>query len=100
MKRRNIVVTEAAAADILEQADWYQAQSGQRLAQRWQAAVTSTLLRIVENPLTGALCQFQSKELAGVRRKIIDGFRKHLIFLSSAGSDLVDFTGHPWCSRS
>jgi len=50
------------------------------LAQRWQTAVTTTVLRIVEAPLTGALCQFNSKELAGIRRKAIDGFRKHLIF--------------------
>ena len=78
--RRRIVITEAAAADILEQADWYQAQSDQKLAQRWQTAVTTTVLQIVEAPLTGASCKFNSKELAGIRRKSIDGFRKHLIF--------------------
>lgn len=78
--KRKIVITEAAAADILEQADWYQIQSDQKLVQRWQTAVTKTVLQIVETPLTGALCQFNSKELADVRRKSIDGFRKHLIF--------------------
>ncbi|HKR97150.1 MAG TPA: hypothetical protein VJW55_17380 [Candidatus Angelobacter sp.] len=62
--RRRIVITEAAAADILEQADWYQAQSDQKLAQRWQTAVTTTVLRIVEAPLTGALCQFNSKKFS------------------------------------
>lgn len=82
MKRRRIVVTDAAAADIVEQFDWYLTQSGQLLAQRWEAAVTATLLRMVDAPLTGALCQFNAKELAGVRRHVIDRFRKHLIFIA------------------
>lgn len=78
--RRRIVIAEAAVTDILEQADWYEAKSDKKLAQRWQVAVTTTLLRIVKDPLAGPLCQFKSKELVNVRRKAIEGFRKHLIF--------------------
>jgi len=35
-----------AIADILEQSDWYEAQADRSLAQRWEEAVTATLLRI------------------------------------------------------
>lgn len=80
MKASAVVLSYTAVADILEQADWYRQQSDSRLAQRWEKSVTSTLLRIVENPLAGTLCRFKSKELSDVRRLPVDGFRKHLIF--------------------
>jgi plasmid stabilization system protein ParE len=50
VKKLRLVLSEAVAADIVEQADWYEEQSGPTLAQRWETAVTSTLLRVVENP--------------------------------------------------
>ena len=46
MKASQITLSEAAVADILEQAEWYEAQADQKLAKRWEKAVTSTLLRI------------------------------------------------------
>ena len=72
--------SEAAAADILEQADWYAEQSDEMLAQRWDSAVTSTVLRIAEFPKSGALCHFSSAELQEIRRVPVDEFPKHLIF--------------------
>jgi plasmid stabilization system protein ParE len=39
MKKRRLVFSDAAIADILEQADWYAVQSGRRLAQRWEKSV-------------------------------------------------------------
>jgi toxin ParE1/3/4 len=80
VKRPRIVLCEAAVADILEQSDWYQEQSGEKLAKRWERAVTSAVLRIVETPGAGALCDFKSLELHGVRRISLAGFRKHLLF--------------------
>ncbi len=68
VKRPRIVLSDAAAADILEQSDWYQEQSGDRLAKRWESAVTSAALRVVKTPGVGALCKFKSTELHGVRR--------------------------------
>ena len=41
MKRPRIVLSDAAVADILEQSDLYQEQSGDKLAKRWESAVTS-----------------------------------------------------------
>lgn len=48
MKAARLFVSEAAAADILEQADWYEVQSGKPLAARWEKAVTAAILRIVK----------------------------------------------------
>jgi toxin ParE1/3/4 len=69
-----------AVADILEQADWYEAQADSRLAERWEKAVTSVLLRISQRPAAGKLCRFPLSELAGTRRAPVSGFSKHLVF--------------------
>ncbi len=50
MKKASLAFSDAAVADILEQADWYLAQSGTVLAEQWDKAVTSTALRIVKSP--------------------------------------------------
>ena len=70
MKKPRLVLSDAAVADILEQADWYSAQSGEVLARRWEKAFTAA----------GAPCAFRSPELQGVRRTTISGFPKHLLF--------------------
>jgi len=70
--------SDAAVADSAEQADWYDAQSGQRLANRWEKAVTDALLRISDNPQAGGLCAFQAAELRDIRRQAIKGLPKHL----------------------
>jgi toxin ParE1/3/4 len=80
VKKARLVLSDAAAADILEQADWYMAQSGQALAQRWEKAVTSAVLRVVKNPAAGTPCTFRPTELRNVRRTTIAGFPKHLLF--------------------
>lgn len=72
MKRPRLVLSDSAVADILEQADWYRAQSGVVLEERWEKAVTTTLLRIVNN----------------VRRTAISGFSKHLLFYKFDGTEL------------
>ena len=80
MKRPRIVLSDAAVADILEQSDWYQEQSGDKLAKRWESAVTSVVMRVVERPGAGALCNFKPAELHDVRRISLAGFPKHLLF--------------------
>jgi len=80
MRKRRLVFSDAAITDILEQADWYSVQSGRRLAQRWEKAVASTVSRVVKRPATGAPCTFRAPELRDVRRMIISGFPKHLVF--------------------
>ena len=80
MTKLRLVFSDAAAADVLEQADWYIAQSGQTLAKRWGKAVTVAVLRVVSRPAAGTPCTFRSPELADVRRTPIPGFPRHLLF--------------------
>lgn len=80
MKKQRLALSDAAVTDILEQAEWYQHQSGYRLAKRWDDAVTFTLLRILQNPQSGPCCSFKSEELQDIRRIPVAGFRKHLVF--------------------
>lgn len=80
MRKRRLVFSDAAIADILEQAEWYAAQSGRRLASRWEKAVTSAVSRVVSRPAAGAPCRFRPAELRDIRRMMIAGFPKHLVF--------------------
>jgi toxin ParE1/3/4 len=89
VKHHRLVLSDAAVADILEQADWYAAQSGQALARRWEKAVTSAVLRVVTQPATGTLSAFASSELNDVRRTTIPGFPKHLLFYRVRDSEIL-----------
>jgi toxin ParE1/3/4 len=80
MKRKGLVFSDAAVADILEQADWYSAHAGQRLARRWEKAVRSAISQVVRRPAAGSPCSFRSVALRDVRRISVTGFPKHLIF--------------------
>ena len=89
MKRPRTGLSDRAVADILEQADWYDVQSGSELAKRWENAITSTVLRIVENPRAGALCNFTAEELHDVRRVPVAGFPRHLVFYQFQGNQIL-----------
>jgi len=83
-----ISLADEAVADILEQAEWYESQADYKLAERWENAVTSTLLRILAMPRSGRLCHFKSGALAGIRRMAVDDFPKHLVFYRFRGKEL------------
>jgi len=85
----SLVLSDSAVADILEQADWYGVQCGQRLERRWEKAGTSALLRIVRNPGAGTPCTFRRGELRDVRRVTIAGFSKHLLFYRVHGTEIL-----------
>lgn len=89
MKPRQIVLTGAAVNDILEQAAWYQEQSGVKLADRWEKAVSSVLLRAMANPAAGTPCTFKAAELTGVRRAPVPRFPKHLVFYRFRNNELI-----------
>ena len=89
MREIRLAVSEAAAADIVEQADWYEQQSGAELARRWERAVTSAVLRIMDRPRAGAISKFRHSELSGARRVLIPGFPKHLIFYQVRKSEVL-----------
>jgi len=75
-----IHLSEASAADVIDQSDWYASQSDTVLVQRWELAVSTTLLRITEFPTAGARCHFKAADLRGVRRIAVDGFPRLLVF--------------------
>jgi len=89
VKQARLVLSDAAVADILEQADWYIAQPGQALAERWEKAVTSAVSRVIRNPASGAPCKFRSAELRNVKRTTIRGFPKHLLFYRIRGAEVL-----------
>jgi toxin ParE1/3/4 len=80
MRKRRLVFSDAAIADIVEQADWYAVQSGRRLARRWEKAVALSVSTVAARPATGVPYSFRSPELRDLRRTVISGFPKHLLF--------------------
>lgn len=82
-------LSEAAVADINEQADWYERKTDRKLSERWSKAVTSAVLRILTYPRSGAPCRFSPTELRGIRRVPISGFPKHLVFYSVKDNDVL-----------
>jgi toxin ParE1/3/4 len=78
--KNRLVLSDAAVADILEQAEWYSTQSGRALAERWENAVTSAVKYVLSHPTAGMLCRFRSHELRNLRRASVPGFRKHVLF--------------------
>ena len=99
MKRIRFTISELAAADILEQAEWYEAKAGASLAQRWEKAITSALVRVARNPESGSRCSFSAQELQGVRRTTISGFPKPDI-LSRLATGNADTSGVAWGTRT
>lgn len=87
--RAKVWLSEAAAVDIVEQADWYQHRSGEELAMRWESEVVSALIRIEKNPRSGAKGSFRAKELQDIRRMPIEGFPKHLIFYRAEEAAII-----------
>jgi toxin ParE1/3/4 len=82
-------LSEAASADIVEQADWYEEKSDRKLARRWSESVTSAVLRIMRNPRSGTPCRFGVAELSNIRRMSISGFPKHLVFYKVVDGEVL-----------
>jgi len=96
VKGQRIVLSDAAVSDMLEQADWYESQADHRLAERWEKAVTATLLRIVKAPRSGPLCRFKTDELldAHVGYRISQAPN----FLQISRQGIVHSSRRPWRS--
>lgn len=73
-------ISEAAAASILEQSDYYLQVSDTQLAQRWEAAVDEAVRLLLDWPERGTLCRFRSAALMDVRWIPVAGFSKHMAF--------------------
>lgn len=75
-----LIITEAAARSIVEQADYYAVREGAALARRWDAAVGDAIRSLSKTAGRGGLCGFQHPDLKTLRRIPVPGFRRHLIF--------------------
>lgn len=80
MSKRGLEITEAAATDILEQANWYAEQANEQLAVKWERAITATILSIVDYPQAAPISNFKSPDLVEIRRISVQNFPRHLIF--------------------
>jgi len=84
VKKPRIAFSDAAIADILEQSDWYEAQADRSLAQRWEEAVTDTLLRIAQKPTAGSHMDHYL-----VHRKMVQTIlRRTVTFATEASEEL------------
>lgn len=100
MKKTELVLSDAAVADILEQADWYELRSGKALARQWERAVTTALSRAMNRPASGPMTVFRSSELEGVRRMKIPGFPRHLLFYKVGAKRNLCSSDRPRSARS
>lgn len=73
-------ISSAASADILEQADWFASRKDRELSQRWEEAVSETVLSLFQFPESGARCDLGPGALEAVRRLPVRNFPRHLIF--------------------
>jgi toxin ParE1/3/4 len=89
VKKARLVLTDAAIADVRDQADWYLRQAGRPPAQRWEKAVTSAISQVLRRPAAASPCTFRAPELRGVRRKAIPRFPKHLLFYRFDGEEVL-----------
>lgn len=79
MTRLRLEISEAAATDILEQADWYESRASGELAAAWERAVTATVLTF-SNTRTPSGNELREIRISDVRRTPINDFPRHLIF--------------------
>lgn len=78
--RLRLQVTRAAANAILEQADYYAERESETLAQRWEKAVHNAMHSLLKLPEQGAPCNFGHPKLQNLRRILVPGFSRHLVF--------------------
>jgi toxin ParE1/3/4 len=75
-----LIVSEAAAHAIVEQADYYRNAGNDSLALRWETAVDEAANSLLKFPERGVVCRFRSPSLAGLRWIFVSGFPKHMVF--------------------
>jgi toxin ParE1/3/4 len=83
---------EAAKRDLIHQWIWYAENASIEIADRFLAAVESTLRLLATQPESGALFSVRTTNLLGMRRfPVGDGFEKILLFYFPMrdGIDLV-----------
>lgn len=75
-----VAILPAAEGDVLEQAEYYDAQGGEDLGNRFLAACESGFERLASFPESGACLRLRHPRLEGLRFILAPGFENILIF--------------------
>lgn len=76
---RQVYLRPVARADLLEAAAWI-AQDRHSVSSRFLDAAEASFRQLARSPKIGALGEFASPHLAGIRRWRIKGFENYLVF--------------------
>lgn len=74
------VLRQLKAIEDLEEISDYIAEHNQAAALRFLQAVEDSFQLLERLPLAGRVCRFRSPDLAGVRKRVVDGFRRYVIY--------------------
>ena len=73
-------VLPKAALDLEEASFYYELESGEELAVRFESAVAETFLFLRKNPHVGTLTDFGNPRLGNLRRWRVRDFESYLVF--------------------
>jgi len=79
-KKTQLVIFNAAFLQLSLQADYYASRESTQLASRWIAAVEYTINQILLMPQSHPCLSLGEQFPADLRRAVISGFPKHLLF--------------------
>ena len=79
-KKTQLVIFNAAFMQLRHQADYYAARESAQLASRWITAVEHTINQILLMPQSHPRISLGEQFPADLRRAVISGFPKHLLF--------------------
>jgi len=79
VKRKKLRVLPKARADLVESSFFYELETGEALARRFESAAEESFEQVVENPGVGSPTRFRSARLQGLPVSRIRGFEKHLV---------------------
>ena len=82
------MLSDAAIADVGEQADWYRGQCRRGTRKAVGEGCDLRPISHCSSPAAGMRCSFQSIDLRDVRRTTIAGFPKHLLFYRLQETDV------------
>lgn len=86
LKLRRIFIRPLAWRDLIQAAEYLEANANPGLAEHFVDAFADELKILSKMPHVGAFCGFQSREARDIRRWPITNFERWLIFYDPTGS--------------
>jgi toxin ParE1/3/4 len=78
------ILRQLKAIEDLEEISDYIAERNQAAALRFLNAVEESFRLLERLPLAGRACRFRSPDLVGVRKRVVHGFRRYVIYYRPA----------------